>query len=221
MNMKPYITAFIVIICMLTLPALFAYEAHTVNVTARIENPLIVSPSYIDADLSKEGISEIFTISLSDSFKAQERFGQLNYRVGIELKSLDGSMDTDSASSLLVCERSSEENLEPPDDLGAASLDRSINDISDTWTISTAESVSTSESSAVPESSEILLSSGTTASTSVTESAGLTESTGVTESASTEETVAEEISPTPKRYRIYLKAEIISYSRLAKKGGEE
>lgn len=125
-----------VLVILLSPPALLAYEIHAIDVVARIESPLVVNPPYIDLDLNQEKPSETFTVSLSDSFRAQRRLERVDYRIGFKLRSLDSQTDAGD-TSFLICRRSLEENLEPLDEVEAASLNRSSKDVSDNWLIYT------------------------------------------------------------------------------------
>ena len=60
-----------------------AFEAHVINVTAHIENALSVSTHGIDFGtvFPQEMVDEPFTISLSDSFKAETNVGDVSYKL--------------------------------------------------------------------------------------------------------------------------------------------
>ena len=63
--------------------AMSAYEAHVINVTAHIENALTVSDEHLDFGtvFPQEYLTRPFSISLSDSFKAQDRVNKVDYEI--------------------------------------------------------------------------------------------------------------------------------------------
>ena len=63
-----------------------AFEAHVINVTAHIENALTVSPDSMGVEFGTVFPQEYFddqtiTIGLSDSFVAQDRVNEVNYKI--------------------------------------------------------------------------------------------------------------------------------------------
>ena len=63
-----------------------AFEAHVINVTAHIENALAVSPDSMGVEFGTVFPQEYFddqtiTIGLSDSFVAQDRVNEVNYKI--------------------------------------------------------------------------------------------------------------------------------------------
>jgi len=60
-----------------------AFEAHIINVTAHIENALTVTPEELafGTVFPQEYTTKEFTVSLSDSFKAQTRLADVNYKI--------------------------------------------------------------------------------------------------------------------------------------------
>ena len=63
------------------LPLLAAFEAHVVNVTARIENALSVSPDNIDFGtvFPQEHLNKPLNVQLSGSFMTENRVDDVNY----------------------------------------------------------------------------------------------------------------------------------------------
>lgn len=81
-------------------PGFAAFEAHTVNVKAHIENAIHVDPAEIDFGVvfPQEKLNKEFGIRLSDSFKRQDRVTDVFYRLLLERKSLvHGETSTDEA----------------------------------------------------------------------------------------------------------------------------
>ena len=68
--------------------AVSAYEAHTVNVKATVENALLVSTNETDFGVvfPEEWVEQHFTANLSDSFYLQERVDSVNISVYAEHK---------------------------------------------------------------------------------------------------------------------------------------
>ena len=58
-----------------------AFEAHIINVTAKIENAVSVDTEHIDFGqvYPQETFDESFTVELSQSFLEQDRVGQVDY----------------------------------------------------------------------------------------------------------------------------------------------
>jgi len=71
--------------------ALSAYEAHIINVTAHIENALSVAPKELafGTVFPQEYTTKEFTVSLSDSFKAQIRLADVSYKIEQKPKCID------------------------------------------------------------------------------------------------------------------------------------
>lgn len=67
----------------LLVPMFAAFEAHTINVKAHIENALQVSPKEIDFGVAfpQELLEANFTVGLSDSFMQQDRVNDVHYRL--------------------------------------------------------------------------------------------------------------------------------------------
>lgn len=70
-------------LAILLIPLFAAFEAHTINVTAHIENALTVSPLKIrfGTVFPEEVLVQTFTVDLSDSFREQNRATDVHYRI--------------------------------------------------------------------------------------------------------------------------------------------
>jgi hypothetical protein len=60
-----------------------AFEAHVINVTAKIENALTVNPDHIDFGtvFPQEYLEKSFTVELSNSFLEQDRINDVEYKI--------------------------------------------------------------------------------------------------------------------------------------------
>ena len=76
-----------------TLPLLAAFEAHVVNVTAKIENALTVPVSEIKFGtvFPQEKLDKTFDVRLSDSFVAENRVDDVDYFIRQKPKCWNGS----------------------------------------------------------------------------------------------------------------------------------
>lgn len=93
-----------------------AFEAHVINVTAKIENALDVSPYGIDFGtvFPQEDLDENFTIALSDSFKANGRVDNVEYKLVQKPKTFTlnfGGGDADAHNRSLLCVDPDTDNL--------------------------------------------------------------------------------------------------------------
>src|SRR3989338_6416442 len=83
MKSKVIIGMFVAGLSLATLPLLAAFEAHVVNVTARIENALFVHPQSIEYGtvFPQEYLLSDFFLSFSESFSetSQTRVGKVDY----------------------------------------------------------------------------------------------------------------------------------------------
>ncbi len=80
-----------IIIALTSLPLFAAFEAHVINVTAKIENAIQATPSEITFGtvFPQEKLEKSLTISLSDSFKEQSRVSLVYYVIRQKPKCVD------------------------------------------------------------------------------------------------------------------------------------
>ncbi|MEK7519735.1 MAG: vWA domain-containing protein [Patescibacteria group bacterium] len=81
---------------LVALPMFSAFEAHVINVTAKIENALSVPVSEIDFGtvFPQEKLDKQFDVSLSQSFKDEDRVDDVEYYIRQKPKCWDGNETT-------------------------------------------------------------------------------------------------------------------------------
>jgi len=98
MNKKKILVSLAVVVgTVVGASALGAFEAHVVNVTAKIENALAVSPKELEFDtvFPQEVLHKDLEIELSDSFVDAERVDDVEYKIVQKLKPVPADYEGD------------------------------------------------------------------------------------------------------------------------------
>lgn len=108
---------------MIALPMFSAFEAHVINVTAQIENALMVPLKSIDFGtvFPQEHLEKPLGIQLSDSFLAEDRVDDVNYIIRQKPK----CAITSAAGTVLVGPTATGHVIPTPDDPSTLEVDES------------------------------------------------------------------------------------------------